>query len=499
MTYSIDINSTGRLDHNGILSYTPKNSGMPLPSSYDCCRELSGKCITKIDSWDAKLEQILPNFLFQTKIDALGAYIEQKFVPLAKFNIWLKKNDATDWYSRLACALAKLPLRVARNIINLLYNTIKDACMFCVHPAKAMTNYMRKLIILLDALTQPKVWPHVGIGMAGTHLGTFVMGSSLIPLIAVGIAAGLIVGGLSFEAFFNGSESAIRVMEKLPETFLTSLCMTALVAHVRTKIGSVKQNAVKPIKFENEKQVADDFVQKNKLPDYSEVYRYGSDRVLIRWNNKPEDNMELVRLVPKFFENEQLAKTAWNNSFRIVLRPDGTGQGYLRVHTLDPRKYYQECIYTLAELNLMHDPFTFADPVMPILQTNAVFADINEAREYAGTFMNKYNITDYRWIQMQDGVAYVNVCTNEFGSFHLKEMFPQLFENIADDYDLRDAILIALRPDGTGFIGKSYSEVSSLIGPYQKRISLPDLKFHYTDETYSNASVPGEPHQGYWN
>nr|NGX53505.1 hypothetical protein [Chlamydiota bacterium] len=102
---------------------------------------------------DAYLDRTIPNSQLQEKIDQLGREIEAKFVRLThleEFNTWLKldgKNE--DWYHQLAIFLAKLPIRSARNIIQLLYTTIKEILYCAVHPMKGMTELARLLTSLV--------------------------------------------------------------------------------------------------------------------------------------------------------------------------------------------------------------------------------------------------------------------------------------------------------------------------------------------------------------
>ena len=78
------------------------------------------RAILSIEESNQYIDKIIPNFFWQTKVDAWATYILSYFAPLTEFNNWLNSNGSGNWTLQLATYCAKLPPRSARNIIMLL-------------------------------------------------------------------------------------------------------------------------------------------------------------------------------------------------------------------------------------------------------------------------------------------------------------------------------------------------------------------------------------------
>lgn len=435
-------------------------------------KKLSERLIAKIDQFNIKVEQALPAFLWQSKLDSVGAYIEKQFAPLAEFNQWLNKNDAKAWYAQLATALYKLPMRIIRNIIKILYNQIKQFCFSIVHPLQAVSLFAKMLITLAEALTDPKVWPHMGAGVVGTGFGT-----GLVPTLAFGIAAAMIVGGLSFTIISEGTSAAYLEAQKLPEIFLTSLCMGMLAKSIKKAYRKYNN------KFENSNEVADAFISKNKLPNYAESERFGSDRVGIRWNHERDLESGLDPRFSKLFEKIQfqIAPTDkyQRNSFIVLLRQDGSGLAGVK-------SQYNECITcSLDTMGLKHSPFSFTTPAITWTST-ASFKSREEAKPFVHQLLTRRGLVYSRMMVDSNGRALGLIIVDET----VRKTFPKLFErNSWYDHSPYTDLRFAIRPDGTGYIGSwQHNEV---IGSYQRRISLTTGELYYSEVGYTEFYYSG--------
>jgi hypothetical protein len=96
------------------------------------------KAVRSLTKAELKLDKHFPGLPLQQKIDDLGLRLEKLFAPLRNANAWLDSNGEGKWYRQLAVFLAKLPLRVARNVLHLLYEIVKGAVFFAVHPVKSV-------------------------------------------------------------------------------------------------------------------------------------------------------------------------------------------------------------------------------------------------------------------------------------------------------------------------------------------------------------------------
>ncbi len=253
------------------------------------------KAIRHLDGCEAYLDAKLPNLPIQNKIDKLGRYIEAKFAPLKKFNEWLDSNGEGEWYKKLATFLAKLPARAVRNIVRLLYNIIKAAIYAAVHPAKAAVKLAKLLVELAHALTLPETWSKMGAGMIGASLGQSLVSGNPIPLIAFGIGAAMLIGGLTAGAIKSAVEAekgnrgraAMQNLldqgKQLPEAALTGFCMGLITGGIQRAIQSIQMNTLRFSSIEDAERYAQTFIKQHNLPQYQKIELDPSGRIIIEW------------------------------------------------------------------------------------------------------------------------------------------------------------------------------------------------------------------------
>lgn len=160
-------------------------------------RPWNERAIAVLDVAEKRLDHLLPNSVFQMKIDGLGRAIEKKFAFFKTWNDWLDRHDMGAWYYQLAMFFIKLPQKVARNILNLLYEIFKAILCTAVHPLEAPLKLAKLLVKLAHALTLPETWVKMGAGMCGACIGQSLVSGNPISLIGVGIGAAMVLGGLT--------------------------------------------------------------------------------------------------------------------------------------------------------------------------------------------------------------------------------------------------------------------------------------------------------------
>ena len=206
------------------------------------------KAINFLSKVDAKLEEEMPNFEIQNKIDRIGLLIEKKFAPLKEFNQWLDSNGQGKWYKKLAIFLAKLPARAVRNIIRLLYNIIKGIIYTAVHPLKSLNNIAKLIINLAHELIQPETWSKIGVGMVGASFGQALIAGNPISAFGFLIGSALLFSGLTCGAIKaaikaekghrlqNVKNNLLFQAKQLPEAALTGFCMGLILGGIQKAV-----------------------------------------------------------------------------------------------------------------------------------------------------------------------------------------------------------------------------------------------------------------------
>lgn len=258
------------------------------------------RTVANLNDLDICLDNHIPNWLLQTKIDELGAYIQDTFSCLTDFNTWLRDNGNSNWFMQLATALVKLPMRVAHNIINLVYTLVKETLYLGLHPLKGLNSLAKLIVSLAHALTQPETWSKIGAGMIGGGLAHSVMFANPLPLITVAIGAGLMIAGISFGAlkaaiyaeeghsFKAATENFGSQLLQIPESALTGFCVGLIVAGIKKAWGTstIITNPSDVHSLQEAKSYADYFIQKNHLPPYSSVSYDSAGNFTIEWGNQ---------------------------------------------------------------------------------------------------------------------------------------------------------------------------------------------------------------------
>ncbi len=233
-------------------------SGLTASLSQVDLKTWHNRAVTQLNTWDTVLDQFCPNFWIQTKADELGAFVVDLFKPLKPFNEWLEKNGQSNWYQEFALYLAKLPMKVARNVALSLYIVIKNIVNLGVHPLKELNHLARALVDAGFGLFDSKNWYKLGGSLMGAAVGQgMALGVPYSP-IQFALGAAFTAAGLAKSADFK------KELTDLPVHFGTGAACSYLVGRVVKRCKTVT----------DEKQArifADKFVKENNLPDYTDV------------------------------------------------------------------------------------------------------------------------------------------------------------------------------------------------------------------------------------
>lgn len=308
--------------------------------SITCMRDITGQLENRIKHFvtqlptfcalEAKLDSMLPNFAFQIKIDNMIAYVEKKFAPLKEFNDWINSNGNEEWFKQVGTFLAKLPLRAARNVLNLLYQVVKALIYSATHPLKATLRAAEMLIQLTKELAKPEVWSKIGAGMIGASCGNAVITGNPLSAIGVGIGAALLIAGLSaasLKAAIEAKEGQkldavgeylLSQIQQLPESALTGFFMGIIMGKIQSATHRVTSQ-------QDAENYAKAFIKKHHLPKYSNVELDPSGKISISWNNyKAEDLFRYRPELEKSYYQHTNGYYHYATKARIDLTPDNS-------------------------------------------------------------------------------------------------------------------------------------------------------------------------------
>lgn len=340
--------------------------------------------LTVLNKWDDDLETQLPNFAIQNKIDKIGNLIAKHFAALDPFNKWLDDNGHGSWPEQLAIFLAKLPMRAARNVVQLLYEIIKNILHSAVHPLKSLNHLAKLMVALATALTEPETWSRAGIGIIGTHLGQSVITGNPLSVISVGIGAALALSGLSLGTLKTAiiaqkgnrgqavKQYISQMAKELPETALTALCIGFLLGGIQRILfrSQLKNHRISNI--EEAKRHADEFIKKHNLPSPRSVY-LNNGKIVMRWS--PEQMKAFSPTYQGLFPKEEVSQLPYtvHNYFDIELTPFPSGvKSWLSMHEYDGFEGY-----------------SFSQPISTehfgITKNNSIFSQYGSA---IGAFVN---------------------------------------------------------------------------------------------------------------
>lgn len=256
------------------------------------------RAIHFLDGIEKKIDTILPNFFFQQKIDDLAGFIKSKFSKLTTFNHWISSNGNGAWYKQLAVSLCKLPLRVARNFVLLLFNIVKIALQTVVHPAKAVVKLAKLIVNLVHEITLPETWSKMGAGIVGAGVGQGIITGNPISVIAMGIGGAMIIAGLTFGALKGAilaerghrlegvGHELFKQALQLPESFLVGMCLGMLMGAVQVKI----ENYGKSIYNETIIERVNLRLRHFHLPPSSDIIVDPNGAVIIKW---PAESLQI--------------------------------------------------------------------------------------------------------------------------------------------------------------------------------------------------------------
>lgn len=312
------------------------------------------RAIAKLDEWEAVIDEKIPHityFLHPTrvneKIDQMTAQIEKTFAKLDKFNQWIDSNgnDKNNWFEKLAIFLCKLPVRVARNILRLLYQVVKTALYAVNHPVKSLTKLAKLLVKLAYKLTLPETWTQIGVGLMGASIGqALAMGNPLAPICLI-IGAAMVVGGVSAGAIkaavhaekgkkANAAWQNVKAQAVgMPETFATSFVMGLIFGAIQRSVYESKMKAYQKyeenitnyrrvgITRDEAMRLAEDYARVHGLPKPSGVViNHENGYVRFDWTGDAYRQFISDSKVREFFLSREPLNTSWP---RGPIRLDG--------------------------------------------------------------------------------------------------------------------------------------------------------------------------------
>ncbi|OJU81765.1 MAG: hypothetical protein BGO10_07720 [Chlamydia sp. 32-24] len=257
---------------------------------------LKNKMITFIDSQSKYLDHRIPNNLFQRKVDHFFSLIEKIFKPLGD---WIDKNEGGHWFKQLAIFLAKLPLKVGKNLLTILYKIVHTAFYAPIHPLQAITKMEKLIVELVFRLIEPETWSSIGAGMIGFSAGQFVVGN---PISVIGFLIGgvCLLSGLSFGTLLSAlkaeknkvKEGVLNHLKQhaktCVESMLTSFVLGLIIGAIQKAIYKEQTTDYRINSQEDAKKFADDFMKNNNLPTDGKVTLHSDGSVTIEWKGIPE-------------------------------------------------------------------------------------------------------------------------------------------------------------------------------------------------------------------
>lgn len=265
------------------------------------------RAIGRLERWNAALDQKMPPHALQKKLDKLGDSIQemldthQAFVPVRELNRWLDKEHIGPWPKRMALFLAKVPIRVARNITTLVYNIIKGLCYGFVHPIKGMGYAAQFVIRCIHALTQPETYTKIGAGVIGASLGQILMtgGFGIHAYVGLGIGGTLLIGGLTIGAIKSAvkADAHHRIqavgknlwtqVKSIPEAMLTGFIFGVIFGAIMKSLHH--QPPPKHVNFPTDSSqaqtYANQYIIQHHLPPPSSVTFTKLGQVIITWKD----------------------------------------------------------------------------------------------------------------------------------------------------------------------------------------------------------------------
>lgn len=245
--------------------------------------------ITHLEKGDQRLKAASPKNALQTRCDHIWRAFEAA-TSFGTLNSWIDQASPGAWYRALAEYVCKLPLKVGRNIMRLLYNIVNGIRFAAVHPARSCIYLGRLLVRLADALAQPGTWATMGAGIIGAGLGAALVTGSPISLISMIIGSALLGSGLSVGAlkaavqavrgkrFAAAQTNVLSQCKRLPESFLTGFVLGVLFGAIHKFACSKSSKAA----YDH----VQSYVQKQHLPTPSHIAVDSRGFVTMTWTGE---------------------------------------------------------------------------------------------------------------------------------------------------------------------------------------------------------------------
>lgn len=321
----------------GILQNQPKES-----------KPIAVRIINKIDQFERKYIDkcplLSPLYLFQIKID-LWVFKINTMIEKAREEALIKNKPFLDdkinrlldcevkgLIPKLAAFFARLPFKIARNMLRCLKTIILGIGYTAVHPVKAVMKLTKLIIILLNEMSKPETWSKMGAGMIGSSLGQAAIGSPLSIIMAIigasAVAAGLSLGALkaSIEAFMVHKDQGTKValaearkavvenlkkqVEMMPEAFCTGFLMGLMVGGVQKAIRDrevAEAQRQVDAKLARDKATAIRLLRKGKQvelnADYAAKLEAASKRAAHLFTNKQAANEYFTAWAKEYAKN----------------------------------------------------------------------------------------------------------------------------------------------------------------------------------------------------
>lgn len=218
----------------------------------------SERANARLDRMGVKLDEKMPPNKVQLALDQFGRKIEKMLRP-KKLLDWLNKSSGSNWFTKAADFLLKLPLRAVKNVLSLVYGVFKGIAYGFVHPIKAVLAFSKFVVAIADTLSSPSSWAQIGAGMIGASLGTSLVLGNPVGLIGLAIGGAVLLLGLTGAAIKTAvtSEKGERasavgkelkgIALHLPEAMLTGFLIGCIAGGIKGATGGGGGGAEKPL------------------------------------------------------------------------------------------------------------------------------------------------------------------------------------------------------------------------------------------------------------
>lgn len=241
-----------------------------------------------VKEFDDRLERALPNFFWQTRLDNFGRMIDDKLDGLRRINrlIDLPSSASDGPVKFFLLTIIRLPLKIARNLIVMVFDLLETIVKFAVHPAKQTLKLAEFFIDLLKAFTNPYTLTQLGLGILGSSMGQSIVSGNPISLIGVAVGSLLAAVGAGWLLFssrdhLSGIVQSEEMMKTL-EAFLTGFVIGMIAGGIQNAIKNASMKNFKVTSLDEAKAYADSFIQKHNLPNYTSL-TLENGKVIISW------------------------------------------------------------------------------------------------------------------------------------------------------------------------------------------------------------------------